>query len=589
MDFASQLKAQINIVAVIGEYVKLKKASRDSYKGLCPFHSEKSPSFNVSETKQFYHCFGCHVGGDVFKFLQEIEGISFYEALKGLAEKHGIAMPKRSQYADDDSKKRGSLFTMHDLAQEQFRANLQTAAGEAARAYLSQRGVSEETIEKFGLGYSLPSGRALLRLFEERGFLSDQFEESGLVGKRQDGSGYYDRFRNRLMFPIHNETGKIIAFGGRALTKDDEPKYLNSPETPIYKKSLVLYNLHRAKDAIRKEDRAVLVEGYMDAIGVTAAGIGPVVASCGTALTAQQVHALKRHSSNVIVNFDPDSAGAKAAERSIAIFLDDGVRVRIMELEDGLDPDEYCKERGSEAYLQRLAASKNYFYWLADQAKAKFDIQATGGRGTASVLNTLLPAVQRITDRIERMAVANDLAGYVGVAPGLILDTFKKAAGDLRERSIAAPKIAARPDEKGLIHVLLSGDPSAAELAQAACELPTIGLLESRRILQAAFAVHQSGASITVDAVSARLEDNDREQLAAIVFSEESELTEANADYGWLCLESLRRGAQQQMRAQIKAKINELERNGNWQEAMRLMRELQAMEGPDSRAHGTVQ
>jgi DNA primase len=197
--------------------------------------------------------------------------------------------------------------------------------------------------------------------------------------------------------------------------------------------------------------------------------------------------------------------------------------------------------------------------------------------------------VQRISDRIERMAVANDLAGYVGVEPGLILDTFKKAAGDLRERSIAAPKIAARPDEKGLIHVLLSGDETAGELAQAACSLSTLGALETRRILQAAGAVHASGAAITVEAVSARLEENDRQLLAAIVFAEESELAEPNAAYGWLCIESLRRGAQQQIRAQLKAKINEVERTGNWQEAMRLMRELQAMDARDSPAQGTVQ
>ena len=187
MDFASQLKAQVNIVSVIGEYVKLKKASRDSYKGLCPFHSEKSPSFNVHESKQFYHCFGCHAGGDVFKFVQEMEGIGFYEALKGLAEKHGVPMPKRSQYADEDAKKRGSIFTMHDLAQEQFRTNLNGSTGEAARLYLAKRGLSAETIEQFGLGYSLPTGRGLVRLFEERGFMADQLEESGLLGKRQIG------------------------------------------------------------------------------------------------------------------------------------------------------------------------------------------------------------------------------------------------------------------------------------------------------------------------------------------------------------------------------------------------------------------
>ena len=589
MDFASQLKAQINIVQEIGEYVKLKKASRDSWKGLCPFHSEKSPSFNVHEAKQFYHCFGCHAGGDVFKFVQEIEGISFYEALKGLAEKHGVPMPKRSQYADEDSRKRGSIFTMHELAQEQFRANLQGTAGGAARAYLEQRGLGPETIERFGLGYSLPTGRALLKLFEERGFMHDQLEESGLVGKRQDGSGYYDRFRNRLMFPIHNETGKIIGFGGRALTKEDEPKYLNSPETPIYKKSLVLYNLHRAKEAIRKEDRAILVEGYMDAIGVMAAGVSPVVAVCGTALTAQQVRMLKRFSTNAILNFDPDAAGAKAVKDRIPTLLDESMRVRVMELDEDLDPDEYCKKHGAEGYRARLDSSKNYFYWLADQAKQRFDVRATGGRGVASVLNEVLQAVHHIGDRMERMAVANDLAGYIGVEPGMVLDAFKKAAGDMSVKTIAPPKISALPAERGLIHVLLSGDEAAAELVRAVCALPNLAMLETRRILQAAEAVQASGAPITMEAVSARLEENDRELLAAMVFAEESELTEPDAEHGYRCLETLREDARKQERTQLKKRINEVERTGNWQEAMRLMQELQALEAGNSRGRGTVQ
>ena len=246
--------------------------------------------------------------------------------------------------------------------------------------------MTPETAEQFGLGYSDRSGRALLRLFEQRSFPAAQMEQSGLVGKRQDGS-IYDRFRNRLMFPIHNESGKIIGFGGRALAAEDEPKYLNSPETPIYKKSHVLYNLHRAKEAIRKDDRVILVEGYMDAIGVTAAGFRGVVASCGTSLTAQQVQALKRHTQKIVVNFDPDAPGANAAERSINLLLEEGMQVRIMELDGGLDPDEYCKQRGAAAYQERLEGAKGYFYWLADRARARHDMRTTrrqGGRAAVS-------------------------------------------------------------------------------------------------------------------------------------------------------------------------------------------------------------
>jgi DNA primase len=217
MDFVEQVKSSVNIVHVVGQYVaSLKKSGRDTYKGLCPFHQEKTPSFNVHESKQFFHCFGCQASGDVFKFVMQVEGVSFYEALKSLAERYGIPMPKRSQYADEDARHRGALYAMHEAAQEHFRANLNGSAGEAARAYLDRRGVKAETVEQFGLGYSLGTGRALLRLLEERQFPAAQMVESGLIGQRE-GGGYYDRFRNRLMFPIHNQLGKIIAYGGRAL------------------------------------------------------------------------------------------------------------------------------------------------------------------------------------------------------------------------------------------------------------------------------------------------------------------------------------------------------------------------------------
>jgi DNA primase len=219
MDFVEQLKSSVDIVGVVGEYVRLKKSGAQRYMGLCPFHSEKTPSFTVHVVHQFYKCFSCGAGGDVVKFVMEKEGISFYEALKLLADRYGIPMPKRSQYADEDSKLRGAIYQMHELAQENFRANLDGPAGEAARGYLARRGVTPETAGQFGLGYSDRSGRALLRAFENRKFPAAQMEPAGLVGKRQDGS-LYDRFRNRLMFPIHNESGKIIGFGGRALAAE---------------------------------------------------------------------------------------------------------------------------------------------------------------------------------------------------------------------------------------------------------------------------------------------------------------------------------------------------------------------------------
>jgi DNA primase len=575
MDFVEQLKSSVDIVNVVGEYVRLKKTGPNRYGGLCPFHSEKTPSFSVHAAHQFFKCFGCGVGGDVLNFVMRIEGVSFYEALKSLSERYGIPMPKRAEYSDPDTRLRGGLFQMHETAAKVFRDNLASPAGAEARAYLHRRGVSPETIELFGLGYSDRSGRALLRLFQLQNLPADQIEQSGLVGKREDGS-LYDRFRNRLMFPIHNESGKIIGFGGRALSAEDEPKYLNSPETPIYKKSYVLYNLHRAKQEIRKEDRVILVEGYMDAIGVTAAGVRPVIASCGTALTQPQVKMVSRHSQRIVVNFDPDAAGANAAERSINLLLEEGMQVRIMELDGGLDPDEYCKERGTDAYRQRLEQAKGYFYWLADRARARNDTRTT--EGVVSVLKFLLPAVQRISDRLERMAVANDVAGYIGVDPGVVLDTFRRAASDRQEKTITRPKEALRADERGLLHVLLSGMEGCEELLGQIDEVEAIRSLPTARVFQAISAVHAAGGVVGLNAVHARLEEADQHLMAEALLSEDADRHDASLAYGRTCLDSLRQAGEQRRRSELKARVRQAEKAGNLTEALRLAEELQRLE-----------
>ena len=572
MDFVEQLKSSVDIVNVVGEYVKLRRSGANRYMGLCPFHSEKTASFTVHAVHQFYCCFSCGAKGDVLKFVQEKEGLSFYEALKSLSERYGIPMPKRSGYADEDSKLRGALLAMHEQAEENFRANLKAQAGEAARAYIAKRGLTAETVDHFGLGYSDRSGRTLVRLFEQRGFPVAQMEESGLVGKRQDGS-LYDRFRNRLMFPIHNEAGKIIAFGGRALSADDEPKYLNSPETPIYKKSHVLYNLHRAKESIRKEDRAILVEGYMDAIGVTAAGFRNVVASCGTALTTQQVQAIKRHSARIAVNFDPDGAGNKAAERSVDLLLAESMQVRIVELDGGLDPDEYCKDRGAAAYQERVDGAKGYFYWLADRVRAKHDMRTSEGK--VAVLNFLLPKVQSIADQLERMTIAGDVASYIGVDRGMLLDRFRKAASERGEKAIQRPQSPLRPDERMLVIALLTDAELRAEMIGPLRSLQTIETLPSRRIFQAVFAVHEAGGRVGFDEINGRLEEVDQNLLAEAVLNEDGEISRQDV---LAALASMQRSEHQNLRAQLKARIGEAERAGHFDEAMRLTLDLNAME-----------
>jgi DNA primase len=573
VDFKEQLKSSVDIVTVVGEYVRLKKSGTQRYMGLCPFHNEKTPSFTVHAAKQFYKCFSCGEGGDIFTFIQKIEGASFYEAMKLLAERYGIPMPKRSFVADEHTRLRDAVYQMHELALETFRANLRGPSGETARGYLQRRGVSQATIEHFGLGYSERGG--LTRLFEQRRFTPEQIEQSGLVRRRDDGS-FYDYFRNRLMFPIHNESGKVIGFGGRALSPDDNPKYLNSPETAIYTKSHVLYNLHRAKESIRKQERAILVEGYMDVVGVSAAGFPAVVASCGTSLTADQVKLIKRHSERIVVNFDPDAPGANAAERSIDLLLQEGMQVRVMELDGELDPDEYCKERGPEAYQARLDAAKGYFHWLADRARARHDVRTNEGR--IAVLRFLMPAVERITDSLERMAIANDVAAYIGVEPGMVLDSFRKAVAKRQEARMQSTREQLRADERGLLNVLLSDLPGRERLLPEVAAIEILERLPTRGIFEAILAAHAGGGSLSFDAISERLDEAGQNLLAEVALSQDADRQEVSLEFGEQCLASMRSSGEQAQLKGLKARIREAERSGDMAEALRLAQELQNTE-----------
>jgi DNA primase len=562
VDFAQQLKSSIDIVRTIQDYVRLKKVGT-RFSGLCPFHNEKTPSFTVEPSRQFFYCHGCHVGGDIFSFIQKIENVSFLEARNLLAERNGIPLPKRTEYADDETKLRSALHAMHEIAQEEFRSQLASPQGAQARAYLEKRGVSAEMAETFGLGYA---GRGLAKMLESRGFSQQHLDVSGLVGRRDDGS-LYEVFRNRLMFPIHNESGKIIGFGGRALDPNEKAKYINSPETAIYKKKATLYNLHRAKDAIRKSDRVILVEGYMDVIGVYAAGLHEVIATCGTALTREQILNFRRHSQKIVLNFDPDNAGSNAAEKSIQLLLAESMHIRILQLAGGLDPDEYCKEHGAEAYAQAVDRAQTYFYWLADRARAKFDMRSVEGRVEA--FQFLLPAIQGLTDKLERVAVANDIAAYLHVDTGLVLDNFRKMAAERRTAPIQPPARLSAND-RILIGLLLNNEDARTEFIPELKEMAVLRESAARKIYSALFAMHDSGAPVVFGDLHARLDEADQTVLAASLIGLESGDGEVTIDHGRSCIEALRELNNRMEPAEIKRKIREAERDGNIMEAIRL-------------------
>src|SRR5215469_445179 len=456
MSQAQEVRAATDIVKIVGDYVKVRK-SGVNLTGLCPFHQEKTPSFSVHPVKQIFHCFGCGVGGDVFKFVMLIENLSFPEALRRVAEKSGVKLKELplDAVSDGSAREREAILKIHEVAARFFAVQLgATAEGRAARAYLADRGISDEALARFRIGYAPSEGHALLRKLESEGFSGEVMEKSGLVLAESEGRRRLDRFRRRVMFPIARESGSVVAFGGRALG-DDQPKYLNSPETPIYSKSRVLFHLDRAAKAIRERDEAILVEGYMDAIAVAMAGFEQVTASCGTSLTSNQVRLLARHTRRVVVNYDPDSAGLTATERSLDLLLEEGFECRVLALAEGLDPDAFIRREGAAAYAERLKSAPFYLEHLADRAAAVHDLRSPQGKVAA--VNSLMTHLIRLTSPLLRREWVDRLADRLRLDDRLLRDEVRRAADTRREAK--APEgsvvLAASPAEKELLRACL--------------------------------------------------------------------------------------------------------------------------------------
>ncbi|MHB1938416.1 MAG: DNA primase [Acidobacteriaceae bacterium] len=445
--FAQSVKQQADIVRIVGEYVRLTKGGAQSFKGLCPFHKEKTPSFNVQAAQQFYHCFGCGQSGDVFTFVQKMENISFPEAVRTVAQKCGIPLPKREFSSPEEaqaSRLRSKLLEIHEQACLYFEEQLQGPEAARAREYLTGRGLTAEAITAFRIGYA-PDSYSTMRDRFQSGFEEEVLRGSGLFSAKDQtdgGSGtMYARFRKRITFPIRNEAGRVIAFTARALDNDEKagPKYLNSPETPLYTKGNVLFNLDKAKQAVRQFEFALLVEGQMDCISVYMAGITNVLATSGTAFTEAQVRLLARHTRQVVVNFDPDTAGANAAEKSIALLIEEGFSVKVVTLEGGLDPDRYVRERGTPAYIAALRGARRHSDYLIERARTLFPPVTPDAKVKA--LNFLLPHMQHIPSRIARDEFAADAAQKLAIDSALLRQELKQAAfarrADVRSQSSA--------------------------------------------------------------------------------------------------------------------------------------------------------
>ena len=480
--FIDDLKAQADIVQVIQDVVPLKQAG-GTFKGLCPFHREKTPSFNVNREKGFFHCFGCSTGGDVLKFVELYEKLSFPEAVQSLAQRFGVTVPESDDPQRDKAEvaEREALLKVHELADAYFRTQLRAAAGAAALRYVEQRDILTETVERLGLGYA-PHGDSLTRHLLDRGQPLDLLLKSGLVTQR-DGGRPYDRFRDRLMIPIARETGSVIAFGGRALAADQQPKYLNSPETPLYSKGRILYGLHLTKQAVREVGYAVLVEGYFDLAQALQAGVKPVVATCGTALTDRHVRLLRRFCSRTLLSFDPDSAGDGAAARSGELLLAQGFQVNVVQLPPGDDPDGYIRGHGGGAYAERLRTSRPYLDDLLDRASAGRDFSRV--QESRALLNRMKSVAQAIRDPVALDRFIDRVEHLARVPEGLFRAELREEAKPQRsavQSDIRSAQTALRPAEKGLIWALMH-ETAAAQSVLAGLEPADVEGLQTSRIL----------------------------------------------------------------------------------------------------------
>jgi DNA primase len=412
-DKINQIRQANDIVDVIGDYIHLKKQGRN-YFGLCPFHGENTPSFSVSADKQIYHCFGCGMGGNVFSFIMDIDGASFQEAVVKLAERAGIDIGVALDSHDNGNARISSetqqIIEAHDLLRKFYHHLLiNTKEGQHALEYLLERGFTKESIDKFQIGYALPSWDFTVKLFQKRGYSLSVLEKSGLIIKREQENSFFDRFRNRIMFPIMDTKGVTVAFAGRALKKNDQPKYLNSPETDIFNKSSILYNWHHARSSIKKQQQIILFEGFADVISADKAGIQNGVATMGTSLTDQHVQLIRRTTDSVIISYDSDKAGTEAAYRAADMLIKNGCQVKIARMRDGLDPDDYIKKYGPEKFQHDvIGGSLTFMAFKMQYFRMGKNLQNEGEK--LQYIEEIIKEISKLDKAIEREHYMKQLA-----------------------------------------------------------------------------------------------------------------------------------------------------------------------------------
>ncbi len=572
--FIEDLKRQADIVRIVQDFVTLKKAGAN-WVGRCPFHKETKPSFSVNPSKEIFYCFGCQKGGSVFTFVMEIERVTFPEAIKIVAEKSGVALPKMVDDGRFEAHKRESdqVIELNQWAMAWWQDQLQGKSAGAVREYLKQRGITEETSQSFKLGFAPDSWEALSTHLRQKGATQEQLEKSGLVVKKDEG-GSYDRFRGRLIFPVFDAQGKPIAFGGRTLDPEGEPKYLNSPETPAYTKGRHLYGLNLTRDEIRRQEFAILVEGYLDLIVPYQFGIRNVVASLGTALTTDQVKLIGRFARKVVVNYDGDRAGVQAAKRAIETILAEDIEVKVLVLPDNADPDDFIRKNGVTEYQQRRGAAQPHIQFVIDQAVRDRNLQNPADKAVA--VEETLPFVRAVRNRIQKREYFDIAMDSLRVQKEQRRELWQQVRGGATPDPVGIQKVMTRRvqptvAEEKLLGLLMASD-ELRNIILPRLEPTDYEGLATSAIFQAIAALGKEDKEISFDSLSEATADNSMaaEFLPRVMMNEPAESFDESLADANSCLNALRLMKLDREIDELSAQIADADRMGQNDERDRL-------------------
>ncbi|MBN2245279.1 MAG: DNA primase [Candidatus Aminicenantes bacterium] len=566
MEITDQIRQTANIIEIASEYTTVRRRG-NKYIGLCPFHSEKTPSFTIDEAKQLYHCFGCGAGGDIFTLVMEKENLTFPEAVRYLAEKYNIPIPEKKKYSPEKIQLEKRLYHISNQALDHFKKNLfHTPEGKKALQYLQTRKISEKLIQTFQIGYALNSWDSLLNFFNQKGVAPDLLEKAGLVLRRQGKEGHYDRFRGRIIFPIFTLTGKVAAFGGRTIFEDD-PKYLNSPDTLIYSKGSLLYGLNFTRDKVREKGKIILVEGYMDFLTLMQAGIENTAASLGTSLTHQQVSLASRFAPLSIISYDGDSAGRKAALRGVSLYFEKGAQVKVINLPEGSDPDSYIHKYGEDKFNQLVENSQSGIEFLIHSHKSRGHL--TEPEEKSRIAKIILEQVEKISDPFIRSDYISKISEHLSLDENELRALIKhKSLEDIK--NILANFL---PAEKRLLQILFEDSEVAAWFFKDIKDLDYT-LFHCAPILNILAEFFNEGKNINFSEFKEKINPKLFRSLSEILQEKSPPCSREEAED---CIDSLRKYNLEKKRIEIKSQIQILEKQGKKDKIAILLKQSQTI------------